>query len=144
MTSNLTPDHLPWFITAPGETDGLYVVTTLIVLTMVILLGVFFFRLHSLPEQLGHKKLQWEIVAVLALISLFTHQHVFWIIALILALIDFPDFWTPLHRMARALERMTGGPVTPEEPAVVQAASPPPAVPLPPETPTAQKIQSDA
>ncbi len=48
----------------------------------VLLLGVMFFWLHSLPERLGHKKLQFEIVAVLGLISLFTHIHLFWVIGL--------------------------------------------------------------
>ena len=68
------PEHLPWFITAPGATDVLYVITTIVVVASVILLGVLFFWLHSLPERMGHKKLQFEIVAVLGLISLFTHH----------------------------------------------------------------------
>ena len=45
-------------------------------------LGVVFFRLHSLPERLGHKKLQFEIVAVLCLLSLFTHIHLFWVVCI--------------------------------------------------------------
>jgi hypothetical protein len=48
--------------------------------------------------------LQFEIVAILGLISLFTHMHIFWIIALILAFVDLPDFRTPLDRIATALE----------------------------------------
>jgi hypothetical protein len=67
-------------------------------------LGVLFFRLHSLPERLGHKKLQFEIVAVLGLLSLLTHVHAFWVAGLLLALIDLPDFQTPLKRIATALE----------------------------------------
>lgn len=74
----------------------------------VLLLGVAFFWLHSLPERLGHKKLQFEIVAVLGLISLFTHIHLFWVIGLILALIDLPDFVNPLRRIAGSLEKMSG------------------------------------
>jgi hypothetical protein len=69
---------------------------------------VIFFRLHSLPERLGHKKLQFEIVAVLALLSLFTHIHLFWAIALIPALIDFPDFLSPLRRIAAGVETLAG------------------------------------
>jgi hypothetical protein len=100
------PEHLPWFITAPGATDVLYVITTIVVIASVILLGVLFFWLHSLPERMGHKKLQFEIVAVLALISLFTHMHIFWIIGLLLALIDLPDFATPLRRIADSAEKL--------------------------------------
>lgn len=102
------PEHLPWFITAPGATDVLYVITTIVVVAAVVLLGVMFFWLHSLPERMGHKKLQFEIVAVLGLISLFTHMHIFWIMGLLLALIDLPDFATPLRRIADLAEKMAG------------------------------------
>ncbi len=96
--------HLPWFITAPGQTDVLYVITAIVLVLAVFLIGVVFFRLHSLPERLGHKKLQFEIVAVLGLLSLFTHIHMFWVIGLLLALIDIPDFQTPLRRIASGVE----------------------------------------
>lgn len=106
----LTPHTLPWFVTAPGDTDWLYVITTLVVIVCVVLLGVFFFWLHSLPERMGHKKLQFEIVAVLGLISLFTHQHIFWIIGLLLAVIEIPDILSPLRRIASAAEKIAGVP----------------------------------
>ncbi len=99
---------LPWFLTAPGESDVLFTFTILMVTATVLGLGVLFFRLHSLPERLGHKKLQFEIVAVLGLLSLFTHVHAFWVAGLLLALIDLPDFQTPLKRMAQSLEKISG------------------------------------
>jgi hypothetical protein len=102
------PHHLPWFLTAPGESDTLFTITTIIVIAAVLTLGVIFFRLHSLPERLGHKKLQFEIVAVLGLLSLFTHVHAFWVAGLLLALIDLPDFQTPLRRIATSLEKLSG------------------------------------
>lgn len=98
--------HLPWFVTAPGQTDILYLITALILLGGIFGIGLIFFTLHSLPERLGHKKLQFEIVAVLGLLSLFTHNHLFWVIGLILALIDLPDFITPLRRIAGGVERL--------------------------------------
>jgi len=104
----LATGHLPWFITGPAGTDVLYTITTVIVVLATVLLGVFFFWLHSLPERMGHKKLQFEIVAVLGLISLFTHMHIFWIIGLLLAVIDLPDVVNPLRRIARATEEMAG------------------------------------
>ena len=106
--------HMPGFITGPGEWDVLFTLTTLIVIASVVGLGVFFFRLHSLPERMGHKKVQFEIVAVLCLISLFTHIHAFWIAALLLALIDLPDFISPMRRMAGALEKLSGTEPEPE------------------------------
>ncbi len=106
--------HLPWFITGPGESDILYIITTIVVIAIVVGLGLLFFRLHSLPERMGHKKLQFEVVAVLCLLSLFTHNHAFWVAGLLLALIDLPDFQTPLKRMAGALEKISGTPAAEE------------------------------
>lgn len=87
--------YLPFFITAPGQTDVLMVVTGLILLGSVLAAGIFFFWLHSLPERMVHNKIQFDLVAVLALLSLFTHIHAFWVAALLLALIDLPDFSFP-------------------------------------------------
>jgi hypothetical protein len=111
MTATLNPaasHHLPWFITAPGDTDTLFVVTTVVVIVSVLLIGVLFFWLHSLPERLGHKKLQFEVVAVLGLLSLFTHMHIFWMIGLLLAVVDLPDFMSPLRRIASSSEKLAG------------------------------------
>lgn len=100
------PHHLPWFITAPGETDGMMVVMALVLVAAVLMIGILFLRIHSLPERMAHKgkKLQFEIVAVLCLLALFTHVHLFWVAALLLAFVDIPDFGGPLGRMASSLE----------------------------------------
>jgi hypothetical protein len=102
--------HLPSFITAPGETDVLMVIMTIFLVVAVLAFGLLFLRLHTLPERMAHKsqKLQFEIVAVLGLIALFTHMHIFWVIGLILAFIEFPDFGTPLRRIAGSAEKMAG------------------------------------
>src|SRR5689334_5854648 len=104
------PHHLPIFITAPGDTDVLMVVTAFILLASVVAFGVLFLRLHTLPERLAHKsqKIQFEIVAVLGLLALLTHIHLFWVLGLVLALIDLPDFGTPLRRIATSTEKMAG------------------------------------
>src|SRR6187200_1315846 len=97
--------HLPVFITAPGETDILFIVTGCILIIGIVTIGVLYFRLHALPEHIAHgsTKIQYEIVAVLALISLFTHNHVYWIAGLLLALVQLPDFTTPLVGIAESL-----------------------------------------
>jgi hypothetical protein len=99
---------LPGFITAPGETDILMVVSAIVLIGAVLAFGLVFLRLHTLPERMAHKgqKLQFEIVAVLGLLALFTHQHIFWVAGLLLALIDLPDFGTPLRRIAGSAEKM--------------------------------------
>jgi hypothetical protein len=104
------PHHLPGFITAPGETDVLLVGVAIFLLLAIFGVGTLFLRLHTLPERMAHKgqKLQFEIVAVLGLLALFTHQHIFWVAGLLLALIDIPDFGSPLRRMAAAQETIAG------------------------------------
>ena len=102
--------HLPSFITGPGETDVLMVVMAVILLLAVLSFGILFLKLHTLPERMAHKghKIQFEIVAVLGLIALFTHMHIFWVIGLLLALIDIPDFGNALRRIAGSTEKMAG------------------------------------
>jgi hypothetical protein len=113
-------DHLPAFITPPGGTDVLMVVMAVILALAVLGFGILFLKLHSLPERMAHKsqKIQFEIVAVLGLISLFTHMHIFWIIGLLLALIDFPDFGGQLSRIAHSIESLAGKRSTASDPAL--------------------------
>src|SRR5450432_1792536 len=108
------PHHLPGFITAPGDTDTLMVVVGIILIAAVLGVGNFYLHLHTLPERMAHRsqKLQFEIVAVLGLLALFTHNHLFWVIGLFLAMVDLPDFGTPLRRIAGSVDKMAG--VTPE------------------------------
>jgi NADH:ubiquinone oxidoreductase subunit 5 (subunit L)/multisubunit Na+/H+ antiporter MnhA subunit len=115
MTASLNPaapHHLPGFIAGSGETDVLMTVMAVFLVVAVLAVGLLFLRLHTLPERIAHKshKLQFEIVAVLGLLALFTHMHVFWVAGLLLALIDIPDFSSPLRRMAESLETMAGIP----------------------------------
>jgi hypothetical protein len=106
------PHDLPGFITAPGDTDTLMVVVGIVLLISVLGVGNLYLRLHSLPERMAHKsqKLQFEIVAVLGLLALFTHIHLFWVIGLLLAMVDLPDFGTPLRRIAGSVEKIAGEP----------------------------------
>jgi hypothetical protein len=102
--------HLPFFITAPGDTDVLYNITLVIVIGAVVLTGVVFLTIHSLPERMAHKskKIQLDLIAVLCLLALLLHEHIFWFAALILAFIDIPDFLTPVTRIATSVETMAG------------------------------------
>jgi hypothetical protein len=108
------PHALPMFVTAPGETDTFMVVMGLFLVAAVLGFGVLFLRLHTLPERMAHKsqKLQFEIVAVLGLIALFTHVHLFWVAGLLLAMIEFPDWGTSLSRIAGSAEKLAGTPAS--------------------------------
>ena len=122
----MTPHHLPFYLARPGETDWLMIVMGVFLIAAVLGVGNLYLHLHSLPERMAHKsqKLQFEIVAVLGLIALFTHIHIFWIAALLLALVDLPDFSTPLTSIAGSVERIADSEKPPaEEEAIVQATA---------------------
>jgi hypothetical protein len=106
----LAPHSLPWFITAPGTTDTLSVMAAVFLTLAILGVGVLYLKIHSLPERSAHagRKIQFEIVAILGLLSLLTHNHLFWVAALILAFIDIPDFAGPLRSMAASLGRLSG------------------------------------
>lgn len=105
----LAPHHLPGFITPPGETDPFLTGAAIFLVVIILLLGSLYFRLHALPEKIAHRGAshqQFQLVAVLSLLALFTHNNVFWVAALLLAFIPIPDFWAPLANMAESLGRM--------------------------------------
>ena len=111
MSDQLHPvasHHLPFFITAPGETDVLFNITLWLVVACIILTGVIFLTIHSLPERMAHKskKVLLDLIALLCLLALLTHEHLFWFIAIILAFIDIPDFLTPVNRIATSMESL--------------------------------------
>jgi hypothetical protein len=111
MTATVTPSttgHMPFFITSPGQTDSLLVAMAVFLLLAVLGIGVVYFRLHALPEHIAHgaNKIQFQIVAVLTLLALFTHNHAFWIAGLLLALVPIPDFHTPFVSISKSLDRI--------------------------------------
>ncbi|WP_461355343.1 hypothetical protein [Bradyrhizobium sp. USDA 4454] len=121
----LAPHHLPFFIPGADGSDTLTVVMGIFLVATVLWVGTLYWKLHSLPERMAHKsqKLQFEIVGVLGLISLFTHMHIFWIAGLLLALIDLPDFGTPIRSIADSVERIADA--APGTPAVESDAEVP-------------------
>lgn len=102
--------YLPWFITAPGQSDTLLIAMGIFLVAVIVAIGNLYFQLHALPEKWAHhtSPVQIQIVAVLAILALFTHNHIFWIAALLLALVQFPDFSTPIYSMADSLSRLAG------------------------------------
>ena len=123
--------YLPGFITLPGETDFLFVAAIIFFVILAIAVGSLYFRLHSLPERIAHdaSHIQFQLVAVLSLIALVTHNNLFWIAALLLALVPIPDFWTPLANMAESLAVLAGrrsranAPEAATEPAAIETTS---------------------
>ena len=118
----MAPHHLPFYLAPGSGVDTLMVVMGIFLIGTVLWVGTLYWKLHSLPERMAHKthKLQFEIVAVLGLISLFTHLHIFWIAGLLLAMIDLPDFGTPIRSIADSVERIADA--TPGAPAAAPDA----------------------
>jgi hypothetical protein len=118
--------HLPFFITAPGDTDVLFNITLVFVVVCIILTGVVFLTIHSLPERMAHKskKILLDLIALLCLLALLTHEHLFWFAAIVLAFIDIPDFLTPVNRIASSVATMAGQEAG-EKPTDVSTASSP-------------------
>jgi hypothetical protein len=104
----MAPHHLPFYLAPGSGTDVLMVVMGIFLVGTLLWVGTLYWKLHRLPERMAHKsqKLQFEIVAVLGIISLFTHMHIFWVAGLLLAMIDLPDFGTPLRSIAGSVERI--------------------------------------
>jgi hypothetical protein len=102
------PHHLPFYLAPGSGTDVLMVVMGIFLVSALVWVGTLYLRLHSLPERMAHKseKLQFEIVAILGLLALFTHIHLFWVAGLLLAMIDIPDFGTPLRSIAGSVEKI--------------------------------------
>jgi hypothetical protein len=112
------PHHLPFYLAPGSGGDVLLAVMGIFLVAALIWVGTLYLRLHSLPERMAHKseKLQFEIVAILGLLALFTHIHLFWVAGLLLAMIDIPDFGTPLRSIAGSVEKIADTiPVTDSE-----------------------------
>ncbi len=100
--------HIPYYIAVPGQTDWLFVVVAVFVVVLVLILGVIYFQLHALPEQLAHKgeRTHMQLVAILALLALFTHNNLFWVAALLLAAIEFPSYERYFSSISQSLHRI--------------------------------------
>ncbi|TDH62981.1 hypothetical protein E2C06_08250 [Dankookia rubra] len=111
-THPAAPHHLPFYLPGPDGSDPVMAGTGILLLIGVLAFGLLFLRLHTLPERMAHrgKKLQFEVVAVLGLLALFTHMHIFWVAGLLLALVDLPDVTGPMRRIAGSAERIAGLP----------------------------------
>jgi len=101
-------EHLPFYITGPGETDGLLLVVAVFLIGVVVAFGAFYFTVQSIPDRMveGSGKAQMQVVGLLGLLSLFTLNNAFWMAALLLAAIRIPDIATPLGSISRSLKRL--------------------------------------
>jgi multisubunit Na+/H+ antiporter MnhF subunit len=101
----LAPHELPGYLPAADGSDGLMTMVIILLFLLMLVIGNFYFKLHALPERMAHRKshTQLQIITVLALLALFTHNNIFWVAALLLAVVKFPDYLSPLNSIAKSL-----------------------------------------
>lgn len=105
----LAPHHLPGYFANADGSDSLFTLMVFFVVILILLLGVGYFTLHSLPEKMAHKSnaAQLQLISILCILALFTHNNLFWVAALLLAALRPPDFLTPLRSMASSLAHLS-------------------------------------
>lgn len=107
---------MPFYMTPIGQTDSLMIIMIVGVIVVLVLGGVFYLSLHSVPDRMAHSvnHSQLQLIGILTLIALFTHNNAFWFAAIVIAALNPPDLMTPINIMARSLQRMAG--LSSEEP----------------------------
>ncbi len=100
-------DYLPFFVTAPGDSDLLFSAVLVFLVLVAIGFGALYFTIQAIPDRLadGASKVQLQIVGILGLLSLFTMNNAFWVAALLLAAIRIPDIVTPLREIGAEMRR---------------------------------------
>ena len=107
-THPAAPHHLPGYIPGPDGSDPLFTIIVVSMLILFLAAGVIYFKLHSLPEHMGEKanSTQLQLISILAILALFTHNNAFWVLALLLAAIRMPDYLTPIQTIAESLAKL--------------------------------------
>jgi len=102
----MAPHHLPGFLPGADGSDPLFTGITIFLIALVLGVGAFYFTLHSLPEKMAHEvnSNQLQVIGILCLLALFTHNHAFWVIAILLAAFRMPDFLSPIRSIADSLK----------------------------------------
>jgi len=108
-TNNVIQEHLPFFITGPGQTDLLFGAVNVALVLVIIGFGALYFTIQAIPDRLaeGTNKTQMQIVGILGLVSLFTMNNALWVAALLLAAVRIPDFFTLFKSIARSLKKIS-------------------------------------
>lgn len=101
----LAPEHLPSYIVAADGSDFLFTFMTVFTVGLILLIGILYLTLHAMPERMAHESnhSQMQVIGILALLALFTHNNLFWIIAILVAAFRPPDFLTPVTSIANSL-----------------------------------------
>lgn len=108
----MAPHYLPGFFPGADGSDPLFTAVVVILLIILLGAGVVYFKLHSIPEHMGERQnsTQLQLISILCVLALFTHNNAFWVLALLIAAIKIPDFLAPLKSIASSLAKLAGDP----------------------------------
>ncbi|KIC22856.1 MULTISPECIES: hypothetical protein [unclassified Leisingera] len=125
--------HIPSYVTAADGSDFLFTFMAVFTIVLILLIGVAYFTLHALPEKMAHKSNhpQFQLVGILALLALFTHNNIFWVAAILMAGFQIPDLAAPLRSIADAVRGLGREP----EPPAAQGGGDPDPQPEKPDAP---------
>ena len=109
VVHELAPHYLPVYVPGADGSDPIMFWTGIGLLVIILLLGIGYLTLHALPEHMATEtnRAQFQLVSILAILALFTHNNLYWVAALVLAVVQIPDFVTPLKSIARSLIRIS-------------------------------------
>ena len=113
----MNTEHIPSYLAGP-DSDPLMFAMAIILILSVLVVGVLYFKLHAIPEHIAHGKnhTQIQLITILTILALFTHNNIFWVAALVLAVVELPDFLTPLKSIASSLKLLADNNANPTNP----------------------------
>lgn len=108
--------HIPSYVVAADGSDFLFTFMVGFTVILIVLIGVAYFTLHAIPEKMAHSSNhpQFQLVGILALLALFTHNGLFWVAAILVAGFQIPDFGVHLRAIAEAIGRLAPTPSEPD------------------------------
>ncbi|MEW2912431.1 hypothetical protein [Leisingera sp. JC11] len=100
--------HVPAYLPGPDGSDPLFTFMAVTTILLILGIGALYLTLHAIPEKMAHtdNHTQFQVIGILALLALFTHNNLFWVAALLLAAFRMPDFLTPIQSIAASLEEL--------------------------------------
>lgn len=98
--------HVPGYLPGPDGGDPLFAVMAVFTIVLIMGIGALYFTLHALPEKMAHtdNHMQFQLIGILTVLALFTHNNLFWVAAIVIAAFRIPDFLTPIQSIAGSLK----------------------------------------
>nr|WP_122074065.1 hypothetical protein [Pseudophaeobacter sp. EL27] len=109
--------HVPGYLPGADGSDPLFTVMAVFTIVLIMGIGALYFTLHALPEKMAHtdNHMQFQLIGILSVMALFTHNNLFWVAAIVIAAFRMPDFLTPIQSIAGSLKRLEPNEIGPEE-----------------------------